>query len=306
MTHKTPGNIPASVHQRLLTLSRERHADFNNLLTRYALERFLYRLSRSRFASRFVLKGALLFEIWSNEQFRTTKDADLLLMGEATLSELEALFRSVASAKISDDGLIFLSETVRADQIREEQAYQGARVILAAVLGKARIHLQLDIGFGDVVVPSPETSELPSLLGHPPAVLFNYTKDSSVSEKFEAIVALGLANSRMKDLYDIWVLSQRFNFEGSRLARAIEATFARRGTSIPRSSPIAFTPAYAHDAQKQAQWRAYLNKAQLGIQPPASLEALMGAISSFLQPPMIAVATRDSFGKRWPAGGPWA
>ena len=305
MTGKAPSNIPASIHQRLLTLSRERDADFNNLLTRYALERLLYRLSRSAFALRFVLKGALLFEVWSKEPFRTTKDADLLLLGEATLPELGTIFRSVASTPVDDDGLAFNPETVRAEEIREGQAYHGARVTMTAMLGKARIHVQVDVGFGDVIVPAPETSEFPSLLGHPHAVLSHYTRDSSVAEKFEALVALGMPNSRMKDLYDIWVLSQRFHFDGDRLARAIEATFARRGTPLPQSPPLAFTPTYTQDSQKQAQWRAYLNKSKFRIQPPQSLEAVMASISSFLLAPTLSTAKGTPFNMRWPPGGPW-
>lgn len=305
MSGKTPTNLPASIHQQLLALSQERDADFNNLLTRYALERLLYRLSRSEFSSRFVLKGALLFEVWSKERFRTTKDADLLLLGQATLPELESIFRAVGSTPVEDDGIVFQPETVAAEEIREEQAYQGARVTLWVTLGKARIHVQVDVGFGDVVTPSPEIADFPSLLGHPSARMANYTRESSLAEKFEALVVLGLTNSRMKDLFDIWALSQRFSFKGSILAKAIEATFKRRGTPLPKSPPVAFTSTYTLEPQKQAQWRAYLNKTKFGIQPPQSLETMMTAITEFLLPPALAATAGESFEKQWPPGGPW-
>lgn len=305
MTGKPPINVPASIHHRLLALSQERDADFNNLLTRYALERLLYRLSRSEFLSRFVLKGALLFEVWSKEQFRTTKDADLLLLGQVSLTELEAIFRAICSTPVEDDGLTFLPETVAAEEIREEQAYQGARVTHWVQLGKARIHVQVDIGFGDVVIPSPKIADFPSLLGHPSARMANYTRESSLAEKFEALVVLGLTNSRMKDLFDIWALSQRFSFEGSILAKAIEATFKRRGTPLPQFSPVAFTSTYTLDPQKQAQWHAYLHKTKFGIQPPQSLETIMAAIAEFLLQPTLAAFAVGTFNKQWPPCGPW-
>jgi predicted nucleotidyltransferase component of viral defense system len=306
MSERTVANLSASIHQRLLALSRERNADFNNLLTRYALERLLYRLSVSTFSARFVLKGALLFEVWSAEKFRTTKDADFLLVGTSTLAQLEEAFRTVCLTPVVDDGLRFLPETVTAQEIREDKAYQGIRITLLAMLGVARIHVQIDVGFGDAVVPAPVVAEFPSLLGHPPARMANYTRESSIAEKFEALVTLGLPNSRMKDLYDIWALSQRFGFVGEELVEAIEATFKRRGTIVPTAPPAAFTSDFADDRTKRAQWAAFRNKTRFGLPPPEALDDLLRAIARFLLPPTRAAAQRAAFGKRWPPGGPWS
>ncbi|MCI4398674.1 MAG: nucleotidyl transferase AbiEii/AbiGii toxin family protein [Acidobacteria bacterium] len=305
MSEKKPANLPASIHHRLLALSRERNADFNNLLTRYALERLLFRLSRSKFSSRFVLKGALLFEIWSTEQFRTTKDADFLLIGASTIPEIESIFRNICEVPVDDDGLRFLPETVAAEEIREDKAYQGVRVTLLAMLGVARIHVQVDVGFGDAVVPAPLMANFPSLLRLPSPQMVSYTRESSIAEKFEALVLLGLLNSRMKDLFDIWVLSQKFAFHGPALVQAIEATFRRRGTPIPESPPVACTPAYTLSLEKQAQWAAYCKKTRFGIEPPKELPEIMATISQFLLPPARALTDHRNFALTWPPGGPW-
>lgn len=305
MSERKPANLPASIHHRLLALSRDRNADFNNLLTRYALERLLYRLSRSKFSSRFVLKGALLFEIWSAERFRSTKDADFLLIGASTVAGIESIFRQICEVPVDDDGLRFLSKTVATEEIREDKAYQGVRVTLLAMLGVARIHVQVDVGFGDAVVPAPLMANFPSLLGLPSPQMVSYTRESSIAEKFEALVLLGLLNSRMKDLFDIWVLSQRFAFHGPALVQAIEATFRRRGTPIPESPPVAFTPTYTTTPEKKAQWAAYCQKTRFGIEPPKELTEIMATIATFLLPPTQALANHENFALAWPPGGPW-
>ena len=305
MKRNQPVNMAASVHHQLLAMAKERNVDFNNLLTRYALERLLYRMSLSGFASRFVLKGALLFEIWSTEMFRTTKDADFLLLGPGSVSELETMFREICGVEVEEDGLRFLAETITAEEIREDQAYQGVRVTLLAMLGVARIPVQVDIGLGDAVVPAPQEANFPTLLGLPSPRLASYTRESAIAEKFEAMVALGMPNPRMKDLFDIWALSRRFSFRGPVLAGAIEATFRRRDREIPLAPPLALTSAFSRDSVKQMQWVAFRRKSRLGMEPPADLGELMPSIAAFLLPPARSVAKGETFAAEWPPGGPW-
>ena len=221
-------NISASVEKRLLNLSRQSGEDFQYVLMRYGLERLMYRLSRSVYAKEFVVKGALLLRVWTGEQYRPTKDLDLLAILDKSPEELDQIFRDICTLTVEDEGLVFRSETIRVRQIREDNVYGGVRVTLEARLGKIRIPLQVDIGFGDAVTPEAQQEEFPTLLDFPAPILLAYPRETSIAEKFEAIVNLGLTNSRMKDYYDIWLLSQQFDFDGTNLVRAIEATSRRR------------------------------------------------------------------------------
>ena len=232
MSEQRPSNRAASVRQKLLNLARERGEEFQFVLTRYAIERVLYRLSRSAHADRFVLKGAMLFELWTGQTHRSTLDVDLLSEVSNDVDRLLAVFREVVAAEVEDDGLVIDPASVRGEQIREDQHYQGVRLTATATLAGARIPLQIDIGFGDAVVPGPQQAEYPTLLDSSPPRLWVYPKETVVAEKFEAMVSLGIANSRMKDFYDLYVLSERFDFDGDLLARAIAATFARRRTAL--------------------------------------------------------------------------
>jgi predicted nucleotidyltransferase component of viral defense system len=215
---KAPSNLPASVRQRLLNLANESKQDFGMLLTRYALERFLYRLSVSRHRDAFVLKGALLLQLWTSEVYRPTRDLDLLGQAEGSAKGYRKIFVDVCSEKVEDDGMTFVADSIRVEKIRDEEEYQGIRILLEARLDNARIPLQINVGFGDVITPAPLEVEYSTLLGFPRANLRVYSKDSVVAEKFEAIVKLGMANSRMKDFYDLWVLAKRFEFSGSVLS----------------------------------------------------------------------------------------
>ena len=235
---RTVVNVPASVRQRLLNLATQRKEDFGLLLTRYGLERFLYRLSVSRHRDSFVLKGALLLQLWTAEIYRPTRDLDLLGRGAPNLNHRK-IFSEICSQTTEEDGLTFLLDAIRVERIRDDEAYEGFRVLLEARLGKVRIPLQVDVGLGDTVVPAPQELEYPTLLEFPAPKLAAYTKESVVAEKFEALVKLGIANSRMKDFYDLRVLAQSFEFESAILATAIEATFETRRTSLPTSLPLA-------------------------------------------------------------------
>ncbi|MEO8974674.1 MAG: nucleotidyl transferase AbiEii/AbiGii toxin family protein [Casimicrobiaceae bacterium] len=253
---KTLRNIGASVRARLLTLSRENGQTLDLLLTRYALERLLYRLSISPHRDRFVLKGAMLITTWFDDPHRATRDVDLLGYGDPSSEPMLATFREIASIA-ADDGLTFDTEALRVDLIREELVYGGLRLRTTAALASARISVVIDIGFGDAVEPGIEEIDLPVLLDLPAPHLRAYARETVIAEKFQAMVALGRANSRMKDFYDVWVLAKRYDFDDDRLPRAIAATFDRRGTPLPAVLPDALTAEFARDEAKRRQWSAF-------------------------------------------------
>lgn len=295
----------ASIHQRLLHKSRTTGEPFDSLLTRFALERLLYRMSISPFVDEFLLKGALLFVLWAGQPYRPTRDLDLLGSGDPDLDRLTDAFRKICSVPFDDDSLQFDPSTVAARRIREDQLYEGIRVELLATLGKARINIQIDVGFGDAVTPAPQKITFPVLLDHPAPEIQAYPKETVVAEKLEALVTLGIGNSRMKDFFDLFVLAQQFPFDGPLLTRAVASTFARRGTSVPDSSPVAFTEAFAKDPAKQTQWTSFLRKRARESAVPGELLEVTMVISAFLWPVVQSVAARKGLPTRWPPGGPW-
>ncbi len=253
-------DLPASVRARLLNLARQRSEDLDIVLKRYGIERLLFRLSQSTHRDAFILKGAMLFELWMGQAHRTTKDLDLLGSGSTDIPRLEAIFRELCGLSVEPDGLEFQPDSVKGTEIREDNLYQGVRLTLLARLGAARISLQVDIGFGDAVFPAPEEVEYPSLLGFPSPRLRAYSQATVVAEKFHVMVELGLVNSRLKDYHDIWTILRTFNIAPDTLRQAIQATFQRRQTEIPASFPIGLSKTFAADAQKQLQWKAFLRK----------------------------------------------
>ncbi len=259
----TDNRTAISVRARLLNLSRERGEDFQRLLTRYAIERLLYRLSISDHADAFILKGATLFAWWLGQPHRATKDLDLLGRGSPDVERLIGVFREIASVPCPADGMLFDGDAIEGSTIRAEAAYVGVRVVLPASLAGARVKVQVDVGLGDAVVPTPSMAELSTLLGHPPPRVRAYARETVVAEKLEALVILGLATSRMKDLYDLDLLHRTYTFDDT-LVDAVRATFARRSTPIPTSLPIGMSIAFAEDATKQTQWRAFLRKSRAG------------------------------------------
>jgi predicted nucleotidyltransferase component of viral defense system len=277
---KQPRDIGASVRARLLTLAREKGQVFDLLLTRYATERLLYRLSTTTHRDRFVLKGAMLMTTWFDDPHRPTRDVDLLGYGDPAPEPMLALFREICAIK-ENDGITFDVDALRVELIREEHEYGGLRLRTTAQLAGAQIALVIDIGFGDAVEPGVEEINLPVLLDLPAPRLRAYARETVVAEKFQAMVVLGLANSRMKDYYDIWLLSRSYTFDGERLSRAIAATFERRGTAIPDVAPDALTPAFAADATKQRQWSAFVK--DLAADVP-SLETIVSNLAGFLMP----------------------
>ena len=252
MRRGRPRNVSASVRQRLLNRAREGGEDFNFLLTRYANERLLYRLAASRYRDQFVLKGAVLFELWTATAHRATRDVDLLGYGKPAVAPVQDVFRDLCTMQVPPDGVRFLASSVRAAPIRERQAEIGIRVRLTADLDGARIILQVVVGFGDIVTPRVVDTEFPTILDFPAPQIRTYPREAVVAEKFEAMVRLGMANTRMKDFYDLWVMASSFAFFGNSLADTLAATFGSRGTPLPIDLPIALRSEFSADAAKQA------------------------------------------------------
>lgn len=252
-----PRNIGASVRQRLLNLTRAGGPPFNILLTRYVLERLLYRLTLTPHAGRFVLKGAMLVTTWFPDPHRQTRDLDLLGFGDSAPDAILAIFSDVCAIQL-DDGVNIDVDGLRADLLREALEYGGLRLRTTATVGGARVNVVVDIGFGDAIEPGIEEIDLPVLLDQPSPRLMAYARETVIAEKFQAMTVLGHANTRYKDFYDLWALSRAYAFEGDRLARAIRATFDRRRTVIPAIPPDALTPAFANDPMKRQQWARYI------------------------------------------------
>lgn len=299
----TTVNMAASVRQRLLNKAREQRTDFNLLLTRYGLERLLYRLSKSEYRNRFVLKGAMLFPLWDIDGFRTTRDIDLAGYGESDLEELKEIFRAICQTSVEDDGIIFNSQSVEAEDIRDQMEYGGTRLNFNAELAGARINIQVDIGFGDAITPEAVEAVFPTMLELPAPHLRVYPAETVIAEKLEAMVRLGIANSRMKDFYDIWTIARIFNFDGATLQTAIQRTFDRRNTSIPIETPLALTEEFATDSQKLKQWKAFLNRTGLTVEE--DLSEVTAFIASFVLPPLQALTHGIPFNDTWSAGRSW-
>lgn len=304
MTKEKPTDMAASVRQRLLNLAQETKEDFQLVLTRYAIERMLFRLSRSDYRQRFVLKGAVLFQTWSKRMHRATLDLDLHGVGESELGAVRSVFASVCRQPVENDGISFDPESVEVEEIREDQEYKGVRIRVSAAIGVAKIPVQIDVGFGDAITPKPVSIDFPSLLGLPAPHLKAYPKETVVAEKYQAMVKLGIANSRMKDFFDLWVLASESAFDGAILCRAIGATFKRRQTALPTDTPLALTAEFADDATKQLQWGGFIRKGRLTVQPVALAE-VVERLSEFLMPPTIALREKEHFTRSWQAGGPW-
>jgi len=298
---KPIANMAASVRQRLLNLARERKEDFGLLLTKYGLERVLYRVSQSQHRDAFILKGALLFELWTEQRYRPTRDADFLARGENSPDRFVEIFKDVCQMEVADDGLRFDAATVTAERITEDADYEGIRVKFIAYLENAKIPIQIDLGFGDVITPAPVESDVPTLLGTAKPKLWTYPRETVVAEKFEAMVSLGLANSRMKDFHDVRTLSRDFSFKGEPLSQAIRKTFERRGTALPQDAPLVFTAAFFDNRDKKKQWTAFVNKNRNYI-PESSLEQVCGEIGAFLIPLLEGLSGQRKMPSKWEQG----
>ncbi len=303
MISQNTKNISASVHQRLLNKAKDSSRPFNELLQHFSIERFIYRLSKSSHANRFILKGALMFSAWSGPGSRPTMDIDLLGKIENNLEKIIEAIKDVCDAEVEPDGMHFDADTVTAGRIVADAEYEGVRVRLNGNLGNARISLQVDIGFGDIVVPRPRKIAYPVILDFPAPKLNGYTMESTIAEKFQAMVKRGILNSRMKDFYDIWMLSSRFNFNGETLAKAVKMTFRNRQTPIP-VKPMVFNKAFAKDKDKSIQWQGFIKKANL-MDAPNDFEAVAAMIRAFLEPLVVSLDNDRPFHNTWNAPGPW-
>lgn len=280
-------NLGASVRERLLNKARAEKRDYNGLLTRYALERMLYRLSLSATRDQFLLKGALLFDLWFDVPHRPTHDADFLGFGSAEIPLVEGIFRDICRIKVND-GIVFDPDSVKAAEIRKEANYAGVRVSLIGLLDKARCAVQADIGFGDAVVPGPDEVDYPVLLAEMPVPhLRVYPRYSVVAEKLEALTSLGMLNSRMKDFFDLWVLANYSEFDRQTLIQAVAATFRRRQTEIPEGVPIGLSDEFSHDPLKVKQWNAFLQKNAIDPKP---LSVVVTDLREFLLPVLASAA----------------
>jgi hypothetical protein len=281
-------DLAASVRARLLNVAKAQDADFNQVLVRFALERILYRLSQSAHADHFLLKGALLFTLWYDLPHRTTRDADLLGFGPSDLESIAQTFRDIAGVEV-EDGIVFDPATVSVEEIRKDAGYAGARVMITGELAKARCKTQIDIGFGDAVTPGPVHAVYPVLIEDLPAPrLRTYPVYTVISEKLHAIALLGMTNSRLKDCLDLWVLLDREALNAHTLARAIAATFLRRGMPVPVALPVGLTDEFATDSSRQAMWHAFLKKNELAITP---LPEVVSKLRAILEPALAQAAT---------------
>lgn len=295
----TKRNVAASVRARLLNHARSTEQDFSLVLTRFCLERLLYRISISNHADQFLLKGALLFDLWFDIPHRPTRDADFLGLGSSELPIIEEIFKEICSIDVQD-GVAFQPQTVLAAEIRKEANYAGVRVILLTTLDGARCQIQADIGFGDAVTPRAEVVEYPILLKDLEAPkLHAYPRYTVVAEKFEALSKLGITNSRMKDYYDLWILAQHTDFDGETLGQAIHATFTRRKSDVPVKPPLGLETVFAQNPQKQTQWRAFLSRNAL---ESLSLEDIVISLADFLMPVAEAASSKNSLPFYWTGG----
>jgi predicted nucleotidyltransferase component of viral defense system len=290
-------NVAASVRERLYQLAARRNEDFALILTRYALERLLYRLSFSGHRDRLVLKGAMLFHAWTESPHRPTRDLDLLGFGEPSQDRCREMLREICTIPDAGDGLTFALDSLAAEAIKEDDIYHGVRIRLTANLAQARIPIQIDIGFGDFLSPAPQDIDYPTLLEMPAPRIRAYSMESVVAEKIEAMVSLGLLNSRMKDFYDVWFLARTFTFEAEMLRAAIDGTFARRQTTWSNESISVLFAELTSSSAKQIQWRAFVTRNRL--QAPEEFGSILESIHVFATLPTTSQ-------KRWSPGGQWA
>jgi hypothetical protein len=297
-------NIPASVRARLLDLAKREDRPYDELLQYYVIERFLYRLSKSPHADEFVLKGALMPPIWGGPLTRSTRDVALLGITDSSIANLISIFQDCFKVDVPEDGVRFDPESLEGEEITVEAKYQGARIRFLAFIDTAKISLQVDVGFGDLIIPAKQLITYPTLLEFEAPMLLGYTPESTIAEKFQAMVAFDIANTRMKDFYDLWLLALNRNFEGTIPAEAMKATFTRRETSLLSEPPPGMTERFYGDPAKQNQWKGFLRKVRVS-EDIVTLEEIIKILTDFLMPPMKAIYAGKQFNKYWPAGGGW-
>jgi len=297
-------NIEASVRARLQNKAKETNRPFSEVFQYYGMERFLYRASQSNYIDKIILKGALMFTVWHVPERRTTLDIDFLAQYDNKIASIEKMIKDICKIKVIPDGLIFDSKIVKGQRIKEDADYEGVRVKFVGLLERSRISMQIDIGFGDSIYPKPKIIEYPVILDFPKPKLKGYPTESVITEKFEAMVKLGLLNSRMKDFYDIWLMMRQFDFDGLKLVEALKRTFKQRKTSLPKSKPLFDEEIYDEKSDRQTLWKAFLKKTDIK-HAPEKLSVTAKAIEKFLIEPIVAVNKSEKFNAKWKAPGPW-
>ncbi len=294
-------NISASIKQRLLNKARSENIPFQQLLQYYAMERFLYRIGQSQYSEKFILKGALLLLAWDAPQSRPTKDIDMSGQTSNDTETILSQMKEVLEMDLVEDGIIFDVKTLSSESITDDADYNGIRVIFQGHLESARIHMQIDIGFGDIIYPKPEKKILPAILDLPSPEVLCYSIESSIAEKFEAMIKLGIFNSRMKDFYDIWFLSRQFIFKMSVLGEAISRTFTNRSTELS-TDIILFSNEFIEE--KQVQWNAFCKRIDKDNTLP-SFDAVVKSIKEFIIPVLQNQSSDKTDEFIWKPSGPW-
>ena len=297
-------NIQASIWAKLQNKAKETNRPFAEVLQYFGIERFLYRFSCSEYTNKFILKGALMFIVWHVPERRSTLDIDFLARFNNQITNIEKMIKDVCRTEVVLDGLVFDPKTVKGQRIKEDADYEGVRVKFSGFLDRSRIHMQIDIGFSDITYPRPKLIEYPVILDFPKPHLKGYPAESVVSEKFEAMIKLGLLNSRMKDFYDIWLMIHQFDFNGSKLTEALRRTFAYRKTGVPEGKKLFAKEIYDEKSDRQILWKAFLKKGDIK-HAPEKLSSVAKEIERFLYKPLNAINKSEKFSARWKASGPW-
>ena len=303
MTDRPVKNMAASVRQRLQNRAKQTNRPFQEVLQYFAMERFLYRVSKSSYADQFILKGALMLNVWQAPTSRPTRDIDFLARMDNNVEAVVDIIREICLQSVGSDGLVFDVDSLVGQMIKEDADYSGVRVTFRASLQTARVPMQIDVGFGDVVVPEATLNDYPTLLEFESPRLRTYPRETVIAEKLEAMVKLGQLNSRMKDFYDLWLLARQFDFDGELLSNAITQTFQNRQTALVEH-PVALTPAFTADPTKQKQWQAFLRKSRLEIAPD-QLTDLADQLKNFLIPLLTGLMKYQHMNGNWEPGGPW-
>jgi hypothetical protein len=297
VSKKNIKNVAASIRQRLLNKAKENDRPFNEIIQYYVMERFLYRLSISDYRDKFILKGALLFTLWQQSVIRSTIDIDLLGKISNDPNTITKVFKAICEIDVAEDGVRFESSSITSEQITVDADYQGVRVCLYGYLDTARVRIQIDIGFSDVITPGPEQFSYPTILPASTLRLHCYNKETVIAEKLQAMVKLNILNSRMKDFYDIRLLSERFEFDSTTLKDSIRNTFLRRETNITEDL-IVFLDTFCHNDEKIKQWKGFLRKSR-ALNIPENLEEIVRDLKRFLHPVIASIVSGDEFKKTW-------
>lgn len=297
-------DVAASVRQRLYNIAKKAGRPFSELLQYYAIERFLFRLSQSKYKDRLILKGALMFVAWNAPHSRATRDIDLLAGGSNSVENIRSIVKELCQIEVTPDGMTFNQSSVKGEIIKKNEDYKGVRIRFEGRLGQAKVFMQIDFGFGDYIFPEPITISYPSILDMPSLQLKGYPPETVVAEKFHAMVDRGILNSRMKDYYDIWLISNQFNFSGKTLGKSLIETFKKRDTQLI-AKPVGLSESFAFDKSKMVQWKAFIRKSNLDHHMPHELDKVIASLRKFLIPITEAAINHKYDNLIWKVPGPW-